>query len=109
MAAPAIQPKLYIVQYEFVADVLEKRKPHRQAHLDLLSQQAQSGKLVIGGAVGLPPTGGLMVIRDMTPEEIEKFVQQDPYVAHGVVTNYTIKPYIAVLGDQALSNDLLKV
>ena len=109
MAAPAIEPKLYIVQYEFAGDVLEKRKPYRQAHLELLNKQAQSGKLVIGGAVDLPPTGGLMVIRDMKPDEIEKFVQEDPYVSNGVVVKYTIKPYIAVVGDDVLSNDLLKV
>lgn len=104
-----ITPKLYVVQYEFVENVLEKRAPYRADHLALFRKQVESGNMIIGGAVDHPPTGSLTIFRNLTASEIEQIVQQDPYVINGVVKNYTIKPYIAVAGDPVLNNDLLKV
>lgn len=104
-----LQPKLYALQYDYVADALEKRKPHREAHLSFIGEQVKKGNLVIGGALDHPPTGGLLILRNLSHDEIEKLAKQDPYVTHGVVLKYTIKPYMAVVGDALLNNDLIKI
>jgi uncharacterized protein YciI len=105
----ALQPKLHILQYDYVCDALEKRKPHRQAHLAFIAKQVQNGNVVLGGAVDNPPTGGLIIFRNLSSNDIEQLAQQDPYVTNGIVTKYTVKPYMAVVGDGLLNNDLIKI
>jgi len=104
-----LQPKLYVLQYDYVADAFEKRKPHREAHLAFISKQVENGNVVLAGAVGNPPTGGLLIFRNLSSNDIEQFAQQDPYVTNGVVKKYTIEPYMAVTGDALLKNDLIKI
>ncbi len=108
-SAPTVEPKLYALQYDYVVDSVEKRKPHRQAHLALVSKQAEKGNLILGGALNNPPTGGLLIFRNLSPNDIEQFVQQDPYMINGVVVKYSIKPYMAVIGDALLKDDLVKI
>ncbi len=107
--ASTLTPKLHALQYEYVADVLEKRKPYREAHLTHIGKQVESGNVVLGGAVGNPPTGALIILRNLSSNDVEQFVQHDPYVINGIVTKYTIKPYIAVVGDSLLKNDITKI
>ena len=104
-----ITPKLYVLQYEFVENVLEKRAPFREGHLAIFRKQVQDGNLVIGGVVDHPPKSSVAIFRHLTPEDIEQMVQQDPYGMNGIVTKYTIKPYIAVAGDSLLKDDLIQI
>lgn len=108
-SAPTVQPKLYALQYDYVGDSLEKRKPHRQAHLALIGKQVEKGNIVLAGALNNPPTGGLLIFRNLSPNDIEQIVQQDPYVINGVVVKYSITPYMAVIGDALLKDDLVKL
>jgi uncharacterized protein YciI len=103
------KPKLHVLQYDYVSNALEKRKPHRQAHLAFMDKHVKSGNVILGGAVDNPPTGGLIIFRNLSANDIEQVAQQDPYVTNGVVKKYTVKPYMAVVGDSLLNNDLLKI
>jgi uncharacterized protein YciI len=82
---------LWVLEYEYVSDVLERRAPHRDAHLALLGELRDAGRLVVAGAVGDPPEGGLIVLRDR--EAAEEVLARDPYVEHGVVVAHRIRPY----------------
>jgi len=104
----SVTHKLYVLQYDYVENALEKRAPHREAHLAHIGKQVQHGNVVLGGAVDHPPTGALVVFRNLTADDIEQIVQQDPYVINGVVTKYTIKPYIPAVGDVLLKDDFVK-
>ncbi len=104
-----VTPKLYVLQYEYVENVLEKRAPFREAHLAVFGKQVQDGNIVIGGTINYPPTGAMTIFRNLTSDGVDEIVKQDPYYINGLVTNYTIKPYIAVVGDDVLKNDLIKV
>jgi uncharacterized protein YciI len=108
-AAGTLKPKLYVLQYDYVADALEKRKPHRDGHLAHIGKQVENGNVVIAGAVDNPPTGGLLIFRNLSSNDVEQFAQQDPYVINGFVIKYTVKPYIAAFGDPSLNNDLMKL
>ncbi len=80
--------------YDYVADVLEKRAPHREGHLAVIARFHAEGKMVIGGAAGDPVRGGLFVLRD--PADAEAFMAADPYVAAGLVTAHRVEPWTVV-------------
>jgi uncharacterized protein YciI len=87
-----------IVYYDYVPDVLERRGPHREAHLAHIRAWEADGRLAIAGATGDPPTGAAIVIAGDDPARAEQFVEGDPYVAAGLVSSYRIVPYTVVTG-----------
>lgn len=95
--APA-GPKYYILNYKYVSDILEKRGPHREAHLGAANKQLNAGKIVMAGAAGDPVEGAVFIWKNVTKNEIEEFVKSDPYVLNGLVPEYNIKPYAVVVG-----------
>ena len=58
-------------------DIVERRQPHRAGHLELIGQWHGEDRIVIAGAVGDPPHGGLFVFR--YAEDAEAFAAEDPY------------------------------
>ncbi|GIL44675.1 hypothetical protein Vafri_2160 [Volvox africanus] len=96
--APPPPPKYFLLEYKYVPDILEKRTPFRAAHIDGAKKQAEAGKLVLAGAFGETPDGALFVFKETTREEIEQFVQADPYVQNGLVPSWQVKPYAVVVG-----------
>ena len=85
---------LQILRYEYVPDIAERRVEHRPAHLELIQAFHADGRLEIAGAVGDPPSYGLLVFRDA--ESAEAFRADDPYVAAGLVTSWTVEPWTVV-------------
>lgn len=87
------QPGNHLLHYSYVEDILERRTPHRDAHLALLSQWAAEGRLVAAGAVGSPPHGALIIFHVDDAAEVERYIAADPYVAAGLVREYRIEPW----------------
>lgn len=85
---------LQLLQYEYVPDMAEKRGPHRAAHLSLIEEYHAEGKLVIAGAVGDPPSSGLIAFR--TAADASAFADEDPYGANGLVVSKSIQPWTVV-------------
>ncbi len=95
MSDPPAGPLLALF-YDYPGDVLERRAPHRESHLSLAREWKESGRLLMGGALGDPPHGALLVFRaDLN--EVEEFVAQDPYVARGIATGWRIEPWNVVV------------
>jgi uncharacterized protein YciI len=86
--------RMQLLHYEYVEDIVERRAPHREAHLALIARWNDEGRLVMAGAVGDPPTGGLLVLRD--GEDAEAFMRDDPYVAAGLVSAWRVEPWNVV-------------
>jgi uncharacterized protein len=82
--------------YDYVEDVVEARKPHREAHLALIEDYASDGRITMAGALGDPPHGGLLVFSGDDPTVPERFASEDPYVANGVVTDWRVEPWTVV-------------
>jgi uncharacterized protein YciI len=89
-------PEYHILQYDYVPDILEKRDPYRAEHLDGAKNMAAQNKLVMAGAIADPVDGALFIFKGVSKEDIEAFVQKDPYVIHGLVPKYSIRPYMVV-------------
>lgn len=92
--------KYYCLQYKYVADIMEKRGPHRDAHLGAAKKKEEAGKLLIAGASGDPVNGGLFIFKDASKEEIEEFVKTDPYTKAGLIISWDLQPFNAVVGTE---------
>jgi uncharacterized protein YciI len=88
---------LHLLVYDYVDDIVERRPPHREGHLDHAQRARDAGRLVMGGAIGDPPTGGVLVFRVDDPAEVEAFAAEDPYVVNGLVTSHRVLPWTVVV------------
>lgn len=83
----------YIMWGSYCQDVLEKRVPFRQAHLEGLAQQKAAGTLITIG-----PTQDLTQVFGIYEAEneaiVRRSVEADPYWQNGVWTRYEIKEWI---------------
>jgi PPOX class probable F420-dependent enzyme len=93
---PVMPERLHVLHYEYVPDIVERRGPHREGHLALISRWQQDGRVVMAGAVGDPPHGGLIVLRIDDPAQARAFVDEDPYVANGLVSDWRVEPWNVV-------------
>jgi uncharacterized protein YciI len=85
-----------ILFYDYVEDVLERRAPHREAHLARIGEWVAAGRMLTAGALGDPPTGAAFVLPGDDPAEAERFAEGDPYVAAGLVTARRVVPWTVV-------------
>lgn len=88
--------RLFALFYDYVPDVLERRAPHREAHLALLRAMHDADEVVMGGVLGDPPAGAQIVFR--SAEAAERFLAEDPYVAAGLVTEHRVQPWTIAVG-----------
>jgi uncharacterized protein len=82
--------------YDYVEDVVERRAPHRAAHLELYRRWRGERKLVMGGALGDPPHGALIVFDVESADVVEEFAATDPYVLNGIVSARRVEPWAVV-------------
>lgn len=96
-APAAPPPPFHALTYAYVPDILERRGPYRAAHIDAAKAAVAAGKMVIAGATGDPVSGALFVWAPGVPRsEIEAFASGDPYVQAGLVTGWSVDPYMVV-------------
>ncbi len=86
----------YILFYDYVEAIAERRGPHREAHLQHIASEREASRLLMAGALGDPPHGAAFVFRGASPAEIEAFAQADPYVRAGLVTGRRIERWNVV-------------
>mmetsp|Transcript_15951 Transcript_15951/g.34738 ORF Transcript_15951/g.34738 Transcript_15951/m.34738 type:complete len:153 (-) Transcript_15951:105-563(-) len=93
-------PSRYLLSYEYIPDVLEKRGPFREGHIGLAKDMIEEGVCVSGGPSTVPgesvPNGALFIFT--TKDAAEKFVAEDPYVSNGIVTGHSIAEWSVVVG-----------
>jgi uncharacterized protein YciI len=80
-----------LLLYVYVEDILERRAPHRERHLELIRRWKEDGRLLMAGPLGDPPSGGAFVFQVDDPEQVVEFVAADPYVEAGLVSSHSIE------------------
>ncbi len=90
----------YVLLYDYVKDVAERRAPHREGHLGLLRQLHKDGHVAIAGAWANPLDGAAIVFRGDTPDAAQEFVRADPYVKNGLVAQWRIREWAVAIGGQ---------
>ena len=87
--------KYCILEYTAVGDFITRRQPFREDHLRLIREAHARGEIVMAGALGDPPDGGLLVFRAPV-ETAEAFARRDPYVVNGLITKWVVRPWNVV-------------
>jgi uncharacterized protein YciI len=88
----------YVLSFEYVEDMAERRLPYRAKHLALASAAHERGELLLAGAYSEAPTGAILIFRADGPTVVERFVAADPYVQNGLVTRWAVRPLQVVIG-----------
>jgi uncharacterized protein YciI len=83
----------HLLFYDYVEEILERRAPHREAHLARLRADREAGRIVMAGALGEPPHGAAIVFRGVDAAWIEEWASADPYVQAGLVTSRRVEPW----------------
>ena len=86
-----------VLEYALADDYLERRAALREDHLGLARQAHERGELLLAGALPDPYDRALL-IWTAPREVVERFVERDPYVVHGLVTGWSVREWNVVVG-----------
>jgi len=87
--------------YEVVDDFVARRALFRDAHLSLARDAHLRGELLLAGALAEPPDGALLIFRASFADTATSFAQNDPYVLHGLVKHWKVRPWSVVIGNDS--------
>jgi uncharacterized protein len=90
----ADQQRRYVLFYDYVEDVLERRGPYREAHLAAIRAAKEDGRILMAGPLGDPPHGAAIVFADQAAAK--SFANADPYVQNRLVTNWRVDTWTLV-------------
>lgn len=91
----------FLLFYTYVPDVLEKRPEFRGAHLGYARASMARGEFKLGGAFADPVDGAVLFFEAASKTVVEQFAKDDPYVTGGLVTQWIVRAWTTVLGDNA--------
>jgi len=86
----------FILFYKTVDNYIEKRKPYREEHLQLVSKAYKEDTLVMAGALAEPADGALLIFKG-NATIAEDFAKNDPYVKNGLISEWHIRPWNVVI------------
>lgn len=90
--------KHFLLFYDYVPDILDKRGPYRAGHLAAARESVACGELQLAGALAEPVDGAVFLFKAETAAPVEAFVAADPYVKAGLVTAWRIREWTTVVG-----------
>ena len=93
----------FLLFYDLVGDYLIRRQPLRAAHLAHARLFVDRGELVLAGALAEPVDGAVLLFRGDTPDAARAFAAGDPYVQHGLVTRWRVRPWTTVVGTDVVT------
>lgn len=91
----------YLLFYVLSPNYLERRGEFRAEHLALAWSASKRGELVLGGALTDPSDQAVFLFKGPSPKVAEQFVEADPYVTNGLVTEWRVRPWMTVVGETA--------
>ena len=87
---------VYHVAVQTADDYLQKREPHRQAHLERL-MGLRAGGFVVGGGPAPDGRGADVFYRVEQPDDLRRLVEEDPYFTGGVWSTYAARSFAQFL------------
>ena len=86
-----------VLEYTLADDYIERRAALRDEHLALARAAHERGELLLAGALPDPYDRALL-IWTAPRDAVERFAEHDPYVRHGLVTAWAVRPWNVVIG-----------
>ncbi len=93
---------LHALIYRYIDDpaVVAEHRPEHRAYLRTL---AEAGSLIVAGPLGAPgPAGGLLVFDVDCATDVDALADDDPFTAHGVVTERIVQEWTLTIGADRL-------
>ena len=89
----------FVLSYEKAPGYEERQKPYSAAHLAYLEGLVRQGHLLLAGNLGNPADGSaLLLFQAASSDAIKAFAQNDPYVLHGIISRWSVRPWDTALG-----------
>ena len=98
----------YALFYDAINDFIARRGAYRDEHLRLAREAHARGELVLAGALADPADGALLIFQGESPAIAEAFARQDPYVKNGLITNWRVRNWTVVVGNEARAAQIEK-
>lgn len=93
--------KHFLLFYDYVPDILERRPAFRGSHLKHAWAAQQRGELVVAGALADPVDGAVLMFAGDSASVAEDFAKADPYVINGLVERWQVREWTTVVGEIA--------
>lgn len=90
----------YAMIYDLVDDYMARRGAFREEHLKMAADAHARGELLLGGAFADPPDKALLIFSASDSKVAESFARNDPYVIHGLVKRWEVRPWTVVIKDK---------
>ncbi len=92
----------YLLFYEKAPDHAAREKPLQAAHLAYVVEGAKTSGIVLAGSLDNPSDGAAVLLFACdSAVPVETFAKGDPYVIHGVVNRWWVRPWHTVVGRDA--------
>jgi uncharacterized protein YciI len=91
----------YLLFYDVVDNYAEKRTRFRKDHIAHARAAFDRGELILAGALANPVDGTVLLFKGDSPASAEAFAKADPYVTNGLVTNWRVREWSTVIGQDA--------
>lgn len=88
----------FLVIYTYVADMEQRRAPHRQDHLAWLRDLVDGGTLLVAGATREPVDTGVLVVRAADVHEVRRLLLDDPYATANLISGVVVRPFGLAVG-----------
>lgn len=87
----------YLLFYEKVPDHAAREKPLQKAHLEHVMAAVDRGEIILAGSLMDPDDGAaLLVFKSDSPAVAESFARLDPYVVHGVISQWRVRTWMTI-------------
>jgi hypothetical protein len=93
----------FLLIYEVGPEYVERRAEFRNEHLALAWEAHHRGELVLAGAVADPVDTVILLFQGDTSAAAQRFAAADPYVLHGLVHRWQVRPWITIVGADAVT------
>jgi uncharacterized protein YciI len=91
-----LRNKHYLLTYNYVPDMVNKRAPHREAHI-AYAKAFESKGLLLGGALQNPVDSGVLLF-DSDETSVKTYAENDPYMKNGLITSYSVREIMLAFG-----------
>jgi uncharacterized protein YciI len=88
----------YLLVYDVGPEFVERRGVFRNEHLALIQVAQAKGDLLLAGALADPVDQELFLFQGDGPAAASRFAASDPYVLHGLVRSWRVRPWVTVAG-----------
>jgi uncharacterized protein YciI len=89
----------YLLFYENAPDYARREPAHQAAHREHVFAAVDRGELLLGGPLTDAADGAnVLLFQSDTATAAEAFAKADPYVQHGIVTHWRVRPWQTVVG-----------